>query len=183
MPKAGFQKGKRKDGTEENLKKWALSFNLQLLSGKRQNHKFLKEIKSNLSPHKESFTVKGKKILLFGKCKLLPNFRLKNLAKGFWPPCVSVLEMFIQRMEILRWAWFSGLFFVPHKVSIRQSANQSKPEGFWRKGPNLTAAGSTYIRTLLGKKAVVQTPSWKQCWELVEHILAPERTFLVCFQH
>lgn len=24
-------------------------------------------------------------------------------------------------MEILRWVWFSGLFFVPHKVSIRSS--------------------------------------------------------------
>lgn len=86
MPKAGFQKGKRKDGTEENFKKWALSSNLQLLSGKRQNHKFLKEIKSNLSPHKHSFTVKGKKILLYGKCKLLPNFRLKTWQRDFGLP-------------------------------------------------------------------------------------------------
>lgn len=43
------------------------------------------------------------------------------MAKEVGPPCASVLEMFIQRMEILRWVWFSGLFFVPHKVSIRPS--------------------------------------------------------------
>lgn len=49
------------------------------------------------------------------------KLQVKNLAKRIWPPCASVLEMFIQRMEILRWAWFSGLFFVPHKVSIRYS--------------------------------------------------------------
>ena len=42
-------------------------------------------------------------------------------SKAAWPPCDSVSEMFIQRMEILRWAWSSGLFFVPHKVSIRYS--------------------------------------------------------------
>lgn len=41
-------------------------------------------------------------------------------------------------------------------------------------GPDLTAAGPAYTRTLLCKnRAVVQRPSRKQCRELVEYILAP----------
>lgn len=42
-------------------------------------------------------------------------------------------------------------------------------------GPDWTPASSAHTRTPLGKnKAVVQRPSWKQCWELVDCILAPD---------
>lgn len=46
------------------LQKWALSFNPQLLSDKKVKSSVPeREIKSKLSPHKESFTVKGMKMV------------------------------------------------------------------------------------------------------------------------
>lgn len=64
----GERKKKRKDGKEEDLKKkkkkWAFSFNPKLLSGKKAKSSVPeREIKSKLSPHKESFPVKGMKIV------------------------------------------------------------------------------------------------------------------------
>lgn len=85
-PTQAFSKGGEKRKTMEGKKKaFVFSFDSTTSFRARRQKAPVPErgIKSKLSPHKEQFTVKGDEnsLLLYGKYRLLPNFRLKTWQK------------------------------------------------------------------------------------------------------